>query len=245
MIATLITADDVAYYSVALFIAAVIEAPGRAMFQITSPLVSDALNTNNKIYLKDILIKSSKNLLVVSGVFFLLINLNLVDFYDFVNQPKYAIATGVVSIVSIGKLYSMSIGCLNNIISNSKYYPYIFWFSILSAIMAVALNLILIPKYGIIGAAYATLLVIVFINTLKVILIAINFNIYPYSRETIKIAFTIVLVYFSIEFIELNYNSFINILIRSILIFFIYSTIIYFLGLGREINNQIKKVLKI
>ncbi len=245
MIATLITAEDVAYYSVALFIAAVIEAPGRAMFQITSPLVSDALNTNNKIYLKDILIKSSKNLLIVSGGFFLLINLNLVDFYDFVNQPKYAIATGVVSIVSIGKLYSMSIGCLNNIISNSKYYPYIFWFSILSAIMAVALNLILIPKYGIIGAAYATLLVILFINTLKVILIAINFNIYPYSRETIKIAFTIVLVYFSIEFIELNYNSFINILIRSILIFFIYSIIIYFLGLGREINNQIKKVLKI
>ena len=150
----------------------------------------------------------------------------------------------MIWIVSVGKLFSMSMGCINNIISNSKYYPYIFWFSILSAIMAVALNLILIPKYGIIGAAYATLLVILFINTLKVILIAINFNIYPYSGDTIKIAFTIVLVYFSIEFIELNYSSFINILIRSILIFFTYSTLIYFLGLGREINNQIKKVLK-
>jgi O-antigen/teichoic acid export membrane protein len=244
MIATLITADDVAYYSVALFIAAVVEAPGRAMFQITSPLVSDAINSNNNIYLKNLLVKSSKNLLIVSGGLFLLINLNLIDFYDFVKQPKYAVAIGVVGIVSSGKLYSMSIGCLNNIISNSKYYPFVFWFSILSAIIAVILNFILIPKFGIIGAAYATLFVIIFINTLKLILVAVNFNIYPYSSETIKIAFAIAIAYLFANYIKLDFNSFINILIRSSLIVLIYSILCYFLGLTREITNQIKKFLK-
>ena len=244
MIASLITADDVAYYSVALFIAAVIEAPGRAMFQITSPLVSDAINSKNNIYLKNLLVKSSKNLLIVSGGLFLLINLNLIDFYDFVKQPKYAVAIGVVGIVSSGKLYSMSIGCLNNIISNSKYYPFVFWFSILSAIIAIILNFILIPMYGIIGAAYATLFVIIFINTLKLILVAVNFNIYPYSLETIKIAFAIFVAYLFVSYINLDFNSFINILIRSSLIVLIYSILTYFLGLTREINNQIKKFLK-
>ncbi len=245
MIASLITADDVAYYSVALFIAAVIEAPGRAMFQITSPLVSNAINLNNNIYLENLLVKSSKNLLIVSGGLFLLINLNLIDFYDFVKQPKYAVAIGVVGIVSSGKLYSMSMGCLNNIISNSKYYPFVFWFSILSAIIAIILNFILIPIYGIIGAAYATLFVIIFINTLKLILVAVNFNIYPYSFETIKIAFAIFIAYLFVSHIDLDFNSFINILIRSSLIVFIYSILGYFLGLTREINNQIKKFLKL
>ena len=243
MIASLITADDVAYYSVALFIAAVIEAPGRAMFQITSPLVSDAINSNNNIYLKNLLVKSSKNLLIVSGGLFLLINLNLIDFYDFVKQPKYAVAIGVVGIVSSGKLYSMSIGCLNNIISNSKYYPFVFWFSILSAIIAVILNFILIPKFGIIGAAFATLFVIIFINTLKLILVAVNFNIYPYSSETIKIAFAIAIAYLFANYIKLDFNSFINILIRSSLIVLIYSILCYFLGLTGDITNQIKKFL--
>ena len=38
MISNILTVENVAYYSVAIFIAAVIEFPGRAMFQIISPL---------------------------------------------------------------------------------------------------------------------------------------------------------------------------------------------------------------
>ena len=243
MIASLITSDDVAFYSVALFIAAVIEAPGRAMFQIVSPLVSKAINSDDKIYLTRLLKKSSNNLFLASGVLFLLINLNLTDFYVFVNQPMYAVAIGVVSVVSIGKLYSMSIGCLNNIISNSKFYPYIFWFSILSATIAVILNLILIPEYGILGAAYATLFVIVLMNTLKLILVAYGLKIHPYSKDSLKILLVITFVYFTIKEINLEYSSFINLLIRSTIIILSYYALSQIFGLLNDINSQINKYL--
>ena len=243
MIASLITSDDVAFYSVALFIAAVIEAPGRAMFQIVSPLVSEAINSNDKKYLIRLLKKSSNNLFLVSGVLFLLINLNTGDFYKFVNQPLYASAISVVSVVSIGKLFSMSIGCLNNIITNSKYYHYIFWFSVISASTAVGLNLILIPKYGVIGAAYATLLVIIFINTMKLILIAYGLKIHPYSFQTLKILLLIIVVYIVLKEINLEYSSIINLSLRSILIIFLYAILSQFLGLSKDINQQIKKYL--
>tara|TARA_X000001036_G_scaffold345333_1_gene325113 strand:+ start:2133 stop:3587 length:1455 start_codon:yes stop_codon:yes gene_type:complete len=243
MIASLITSDDVAFYSVALFIAAVIEAPGRAMFQIVSPLVSKAINSNDKKYLIRLLKKSSNNLFLVSGFLFLLINLNTGDFYKFVNQPLYASAISVVSVVSIGKLFSMSIGCLNNIITNSKYYHYIFWFSVLSATTAVGLNLILIPKYGVIGAAYATLFVIIFINTMKLILIAYGLKIHPYSFQTLKILLLIIVVYFILKEINLEYSSFINLGLRSLLIICLYAILSQFLGLSKDINQQIKKYL--
>ena len=243
MIASLITSDDVAFYSVALFIAAVIEAPGRAMFQIVSPLVSEAINSNDKKYLIRLLKKSSNNLFLVSGVLFLLINLNTGDFYKFVNQPLYASAISVVSVVSIGKLFSMSIGCLNNIITNSKYYHYIFWFSVISASTAIGLNLILIPKYGVIGAAYATLLVIIFINTMKLILIAYGLKIHPYSFQTLKILLLIIVVYIILKEINLEYSSIINLSLRSILIIFLYAILSQFLGLSKDINQQIKKYL--
>ncbi len=243
MIASLITSDDVAFYSVALFIAAVIEAPGRAMFQIVSPLVSKALNSDNKVYLTKLLKKSSDNLFLVSGVLFLLINLNLTDFYDFVDQPLYAVAAGVVTIVSVGKLYSMSMGCLNNIISNSKFYPFIFWFSILSASVAVVLNFALIPKYGIIGAAYATLVVIILINSLKLILISYGLKIHPYSKQTLKTILLIILVYLALYNIDFKYSSFINLIIRSGLIIFFYFVLSQFFGLSNDINEQFKKYL--
>ena len=243
MIASLITSDDVAFYSVALFIAAVIEAPGRAMFQIVSPLVSKAINSSDKKYLIRLLKKSSDNLFLVSGVLFLLINLNISDFYKFVNQPLYASAISVVSVVSIGKLFSMSIGCLNNIITNSKYYHYIFWFSVLSATTAVGLNLILIPKYGVIGAAYATVFVIMFINTMKLILIAYGLKIHPYSFQTLKILLLIIVVYLILKEINLEYSSIINLSLRSILIICLYAILSQFLGLSKDINQQIKKYL--
>ena len=97
------------------------------------------------------------------------------------NQDGYSIGIPIVIIVSIGKLYTMSIGCINNIISNSKYYYYTFWFSLFSSILAVFLNIYLITDYGIIGAAYATLIVLVMMNSLKIYLIKVKFNMHPYS----------------------------------------------------------------
>ena len=168
MISNILTVENVAYYSVAIFIAAVIEFPGRAMFQIISPLVAKALNDDDTPTLIKLLKKSANNLLLVSGLLFLLINLNLNDFYAWVNLGDYTVALEVVLIVSLGKLFTMSLGCLNNIITNSKYYPYVFWFSTISAVLAVVLNLYLIQWYGIIGAAYATLMVIVLVPSLRV-----------------------------------------------------------------------------
>ena len=57
MIFSLTSDANVAYYAVAIYVAAIIEAPGRAMFQITSPLVAKALNKNDKNILENLLKK--------------------------------------------------------------------------------------------------------------------------------------------------------------------------------------------
>ena len=55
MIYSLTSDANVAFYAVAIYIAAVIEAPGRAKFQISSPLVAEALNSINKDRLESLL----------------------------------------------------------------------------------------------------------------------------------------------------------------------------------------------
>ena len=109
MLSSILTVENVAYYSVAVFIAAVIEIPGRAMFQILSPVVADAINKKHFRKLEDLLKKSSTNLVLVASLFFLLINLNLNDFYNMLDQDGYSIGIPIVIIVSLGKLYTMSI----------------------------------------------------------------------------------------------------------------------------------------
>ena len=244
MLSSILTVENVAYYSVAVFIAAVIEIPGRAMFQILSPVVADVINKNHTNKLEDLLKKSSTNLVLVASLFFLLINLNINDFYNMLNQEGYSIGIPIVIIVSLGKLYSMSIGCINNIISNSKYYYYTFWFSLFSSILAVVLNIYLITIYGITGAAYATLIVLIIMNSLKIYLIKLKFKIHPYSRDTIKIIMLSAFTYFIFSNLELGFQSHINILIKSSLILIIYTLSAYIFKLSNDVNIFIDKFNK-
>lgn len=242
MIFSLSTNENVAFYAVALYIAAVIEAPGRAMFQITSPLVARALNDNNEERLLILLKKSSLNLMIVCGIVFLLINLNLNDFYLIIDQEGYASAASVVIIVSIGKFFSMSMGCLNNIISNSKYYSYVFWFSISSAILAVALNYIFIQSHGIIGAAFATLIVIVFINLCKIVLVAVLFKIHPYSKKSLGIFISILLIYGLVYWIPTLVHPIVSIVARSALILGLFTIPMLMFRWSSDIESFLKSV---
>jgi O-antigen/teichoic acid export membrane protein len=244
MLSSILSVENVAYYSVAVFIAAVIEIPGRAMFQILSPVVASAINKNQMKKLEDLLKKSSTNLVLVASLFFLLINLNIDDFYEMLNQDGYSIGIPIVIIVSLGKLYSMSVGCINNIISNSKYYYYTFWFSLFSSVLAVALNIYLISEFGIIGAAYATLIVLVIMNTLKIYLVKAKFNIHPYSKDTIKIIVLSALTFFVFSNLQLGFQPLINIIVKSSLILVLYTLSAYIFKLSDDVNIFIDKFNK-
>ena len=244
MLSSILTVENVAYYSVAVFIAAVIEIPGRAMFQILSPVVADAINKNHFKKLEGLLKKSSTNLVLVASLFFLLINLNLNDFYEMLNQDGYSIGIPIVIIVSFGKLYSMSIGCINNIISNSKYYYYTFWFSLFSSILAVVLNIYLITEYGIVGAAYATLIVLIIMNSLKLYLIKVKFNIHPFSKDTVKIIVLSVLGFVIFSNLKLDFDPVLNIIVKSSLVLILYTLSAYIFRLSDDVNIFIDKFNK-
>ena len=244
MLSSILTVENVAYYSVAVFIAAVIEIPGRAMFQILSPVVADAINKNHFKKLEGLLKKSSTNLVLVASLFFLLINLNLNDFYEMLNQDGYSIGIPIVVIVSFGKLYSMSIGCINNIISNSKYYYYTFWFSLFSSILAVVLNIYLITEYGIVGAAYATLIVLIIMNSLKLYLIKVKFNIHPYSKDTVKIIVLSILGFVIFSNLKLDFDPVLNIIVKSSLVLILYTLSAYIFKLSDDVNIFIDKFNK-
>ena len=244
MLSSILTVENVAYYSVAVFIAAVIEIPGRAMFQILAPVVANSINKKHFKKLKSLYKKSSTNLVLVASLFFLLIILNLDDFYNMLNQEGYSIGIPIVIIVSFAKLYTMSTGCVNNIISNSKYYYYTFWFSIFSSVLAVVLNIYLIKIYGIVGAAYATLIVLILMNTLKIYLVYNKFKMHPYSKDTLKIALLSVLVYIVFSNLKLGFDPIVNIIVKSSLMFILFTLAAYIFKLSDDVNIFIDKFNK-
>ena len=113
--------EQVAYYSVAIFIATVIAVPQRAMHQIMLPLTAKYLNEKDYVALEDLYKRSSMTLLVVSGFIFLLIILNINQLYEIL-PSEFTGGLFAVLIVSLAKLYDNSLGNNNAILFNSDYY---------------------------------------------------------------------------------------------------------------------------
>ena len=236
--------SQTAFYAVAVFIATVVEIPGRAMFQIINPLVAKALNDNDTQELSNLYSKSSINLLIVAGLFFLLININIDPFYELMSNPSYGNAIWVVLMISLSKLILMSFGCGPAILATAKFYKITLPFSILMAISVYFLNDILIDIYSINGAALSTLLVVSIFTFVKIIYIKFKLNISPYSFHSLKVLLIICAVFFMFEIIEFNFSSLIEIIINSLLIAAIYSFLIYKSKSSEAINSFIHNLLK-
>lgn len=235
---------QVAYYSVAIFIATVIAVPQRAMHQIMMPLTAKYLNDNDKPALENLYKRSSMSLLVVSGFIFLLIILNINQLYEILPE-EFTGGFFVVLIISLAKLYDNSLGNNNAILFNSDYYRMVLFFGVLLAIMAIVLNAIFIPIYGIEGSAFATFLAVVIYNTIKIIFVKQKFNIQPFTLASLKIVLTLIALSLVFYFWEFPFHPIINIILKSAVIGLLYFILIYKLNVSEDISIQIKKYLRL
>lgn len=96
------------------------------------------------------------------------------------------------------------------------------------AITNIILNVVLIPRYGIIGAAIATGSGFVVFNTIELIFIYRSIGVHPFSRNTIKpILLTAGVVLIISELLNIRDTTFIHLLLISMAIVLIHSIAIY------------------
>ena len=235
--------SQTAFYAVAVFIATVVEIPGRALFQIVNPLVAKALNTNNFTELKMLYKESSLNLLIISGLFFLLINLNIVPFYELMDNPSYGTAVWVVLMISLSKLILMSFGCGPAILATSKFYKITLPFSIGMALSVYFLNDYLIDLMGINGAALSTLIVVAVFTFLKIIYLKSKLNLSPYSFNSVKTLFIVGSLFLIFENISFPFKGISLIIINSLIIGLVYTLVVYYSNLSGTLNKFLMNIL--
>ncbi len=206
-----------AYYAVAVYIGSVIEAPGRAMAQIIQPLTAKALNEKNFDEVASLYRKSSINLLLISGLVFLLVNINIKELYEIIPE-KYAGGLWVVLMISIAKLYHMFLGNNGAIISNSKYYRILLPYGVVMALSVIFLNNWLIDEIGITGAALATLIVVMVFNSIKLWYVKKKFRIVPFTDKTFKLILLLAVFFGAFYFWDFPFHPILNIGLKSILL---------------------------
>jgi O-antigen/teichoic acid export membrane protein len=244
MISQKISLTGTGIFTIAFFMASFIEIPSRAISQITVPFVSQALKDNDMPRISMLYKRVSINQLTISGLLFCLIWINADNFFKIMpNGEIYETGKYVILFIGAAKLFDAVTGINSAILGNSRYYYYSLLFIFFLAIISVVNNMLLIPIYGVVGAAIATSVSIFLFNTCMVLFVWWKLKVQPFSWHTLKpiLAIAVVLL-INLLLKELAY-PWVDAMIRSSLSLAVFVLIIYFLKASEDINGLAGNVL--
>ncbi len=191
MVPTLVDLRSAGIYSIASFIASVIEIPLKSISSIASPIISKSWEENDLENIRKIYQKSSLNLLGAGFFIFILIWFNIHNLLFMTGNPELLTGILVVLFISISKLVNLSSSVDSFIIGHSKYFKFNLITILLLAVCNVALNYCFIKfvfnsskEEMMIGASVATLISITLFQLAKAIFIWYKFRMQPFSKNT-------------------------------------------------------------
>ena len=238
MISQYIPLDQVAFYSVAVFMALTISVPMRAMHQITHPITTKLMAENNHHALQELYQKTSITLQTIGGLIMLCILTNINSIYQLVPN-EYEGGFWVVFIISISKYFDLMMGNNNSIIFNSKYYRTVLLLGLCLVGVTVLLNMLLIPSFGIEGAAIATLISIGWYSLAKLFFVVKKLHLFPFTKKTLGSILICIITFFTIYFIDFDIHPIILVIIKSLFASMLYVGLHYYFKISTDINEMI------
>jgi len=260
-LAGLVGLGSTAIYKVAQFIISPIIIPYSSIITASVPSISDAWRRNDKPKIEEIYKKSALISVLVSGLLFFLIYVNINDILHLIpkrffgSENEIIQASRVIIILGFARLIDFSTSVNSNIMqTSSKYYNIDLGTNIVLVFIAIPANYFLISHFKMIGAAYAYLTLSILANTFKAVFLYVKEKIHPFSKKWIQLFLIFaccLLASFLINLLLVNTlhtyaDNFLLLLlvmsVKSILLTGIILPTVYFLKISEDINTIIIKI---
>lgn len=177
---------QVGIYTTAFFVTSVLLVPARSLYKIATPQVSDFWNSDNRPALADLYRRISLLNLTAGG--YLLIGLWAnVDVLFRLLPAGYDAGRYVVLFMGLGRLFDMATGINGVILNTSVRYRWDLGFNVALGLLTVLSCWYFVPRYGITGAAFASALTLVLVNTGRVAGVWYWFGMQPFTRRTLLV----------------------------------------------------------
>ncbi|MBO4328456.1 MAG: lipopolysaccharide biosynthesis protein [Bacteroidales bacterium] len=246
-------------FTIAVFIASVVEVPFRSLGAIAQPHISQAVKDNDIGQVNDLCKTVSLHQLLVGGLLFFLIWANIDVIYDVLpNGDRYRDGKWVVFFFGLYKLVYSTLNVGATVLNYSKKYYFSLIFTFLMTGMGIAFNLWLIPRFGMVGSAMATLLA----NLLYYALMlgfnrwVIKTNLFSWKQ---LVVLALVGVLFALDALWTRYltpfayrwvaNGFwaglLNAVVKSVVWLALSAAIVYRLKISLSVNDLINRVLRV
>jgi O-antigen/teichoic acid export membrane protein len=241
MIGYLLDLQQVAYYTIALYIATLIIIPYRSMASIATPMIAGYWTSNdveniNKVYKKVSIVS-----LVGGSFIFLAIWLNIEWIMNILGD-KFGNTSWVFFLLGLSKLIDASFGINGGILLTSKYFKYDLIFQLLLITVTIVLNFVLIPVYKLEGAAASTLIALLTYNAIKVMFLYYKSGLFPFTKHTMKVLFLIIGVAVLTYIIPATGSHWEDAILNILVLTGLYLAAIWYWDISADLKSQILAV---
>ncbi|MDR0581537.1 MAG: polysaccharide biosynthesis C-terminal domain-containing protein [Prevotellaceae bacterium] len=231
-------------FTIAFYMAAVIEIPSRSISAISAPIAAEALKKGDFETANALYKKVSLHQLLTGGLIFILLWANIDNIFAIIpNGAVYAGGKWVVFFIGLAKLIEVTLNFGGMLIGFSRYYYWSLYFVFFIIVVGILTNYLLIPVWGIAGAALATAVSCLLSCSVQqwIVLKKVKGN--PYSSGTLKLIVIFLLLtginYFLFKFD----NPWIDGISRSIVLAATGAVLLYVLKVSGEVNNTARALV--
>jgi O-antigen/teichoic acid export membrane protein len=232
-----------AVFSVAASVARMINVPSRAMNRVAFSLVAEAWAFNDLKKINSLYTKSAITSLIIGGIIFLLIVINLPILISFL-PPSYAEAEVIVLSIAFAKLIQMATGINAGIIAASKDHWMNMASNTLSFISLLILSYFFINLFGMIGAAYAAIVVEALANFSRFIWLKSKYNMQPFDNKYLKVLALGTSIYLLNSFLPNATNLIVDCALRTLIFVPIFIGFVHVKRYSNDISDTIDLVIK-
>ena len=174
------------------------------------------------------------------------------------NGDKYEAGKSVVLILGIAKCINSTLFVSSSALNYSKYYYWSFVFTVMLTVMAVVLNVLLIPRWGMDGASLSHLIsyFTFYVSLLVVVMLKLKINIFSKAqlKVLVLIAGLLLLNYGWVKWVyplfmhlpfSVRANTLIDAGLKSCILSAVTLVACYYWHVSEDVNNLIRKTLHI
>ncbi len=233
-------------FAIATYIAVMVSIPYRSLTAIASPQLSMAIKNNDHQESDRLIAQVTGTLLLIGGLILatIWINIDLI-FAILPNGETYAVARRTVLLLGIGQLLVATFQFIYSALSYSRNYPLSLIFSFVLTALSLFLNNLFIPRWGIDGAALATLVAQVSYYLLGIIAVHFTLGFRIITRRHL-LTIVLLLLLFAANWLVLRFipisNIWLSSIVRSLLII-LTASLAYRWQISPELNEQLHALL--
>lgn len=236
-----------AIYTPALVLGQMIQIPYRSISLISIPILREAIVERDFVKLQTLSKDLALNLFLIGCMLFTLLICSVEGIFNLL-PPDFAQGKYVLYIIATGRLFDMAFGLNSEILNYSSQYKRMIVLSVAMMLCTIVLNIILLPIYGLQGAALSVSISLILYNIGKSFLIYKYYHFHCFSYKYIPIAIVTTVVIIIMNFVPyltfFNHHMFVNaccnVVFKAFLASILFILPIVFLKVSPDLNHFLK-----